>query len=95
MKEAEAVSTPATIRQIGTDTFERKDDFWVDRRYLNEQTLNIKYGSKAYLELLKKKPDLVKILSLGDVIFKMKDQYIKISDQGKETLSEKEWKQIL
>lgn len=91
MKEAVSLSNNQYIKRIGTRTFYFKDDFWMDSEYKDEITIDIKYSSRAYMDLVLKYPDLAKFLTLGkNIIVKFKGKFLKISDKGTEKLSEKE-----
>ena len=91
MKEADALSENSFIRRAGNRSFYWEDDFWVDTEYNKEKTIDIKYGSRAYTELILTYPQIAKIASMGEkVIFKFKCKFVKISDDGKEKLSKKE-----
>jgi len=91
MKEAVSISNSQYIKRIGTRTFYFKDDFWVDSEYKDETTIDIKFSSDAYTDLILTNPDVAKFLTLGEnVIVKYKGKFLKISDKGKERLSENE-----
>ena len=95
MKEAESLSTNQYIKRIGTRTFYFKDEFWTDSEYKDEKTIDIKYSSAAYLDLILTYPGISKYLALGEkVIVKYKGKFIKISDKGKEKLSKQELKYL-
>ena len=91
MKEAEALSENPFIKRAGNRSFYWKEDFWIDTEYKKEKTIDVKYGSPAYTELILTYPEIAKIAALGEkVIFKFKGKFVKISDQGKEKLTKKE-----
>lgn len=95
MKEAEALSDDSFITRAGNRSFYWQGEFWVDTEYNEEKTINIKYSSQAYTELILSYPEIAKIVSLGEkVIFKFKSKFVKISDEGKEKLSKKELKKL-
>ena len=91
MKEAEALSDNSFIKRAGNRSFYWKENFWIDTEYNAEKTIDIKYGSQAYTELILSYPEIAKMASLGEkVIFKFKGKFVKISDNGKKKLSKKE-----
>jgi Ca-activated chloride channel family protein len=95
MKEAEALTDDTFVKRIGSRTFFRKNGFWVDSEYKNEKIIDIKYGSQAYTEFLLTYPDAAKFLTLGEkVIFKYKDRFVKISDEGKANLGKDDLKKL-
>lgn len=95
MKEAVSLSNNQYIKRIGTRTFYFKNDFWMDSQYKDELTIDIKYSSSAYTNLVLKYPDLAKFFTLGEnIIVKYKGKFLKISDKGAEKLSEKELKSL-
>jgi len=96
MKEASAVADEATVRYVGARTFYLRDGFWMDGEYTDEKTLDIKYASQAYVNLMLTFPDAAKFCALGEtVIFKYKGVFVKISDKGREDIAEKELKRLL
>ncbi len=95
MKEAETISADQMIKRAGKRSFYKKDKFWLDTEYNEEKTINIKYGSQAYTELILTYPEIAKIVALGDkIIFKFKDKFVKISEEGKEKISKRELKKL-
>jgi Ca-activated chloride channel family protein len=95
MKEAEAPQESDFVKRIGSQTFYFKNDFWIDSEYLDEKTIDIKYSSSAYTDLILTYPEIAKIAALGNrVIFKFKDKFIKISEQGRESYSPDELKKL-
>ena len=91
MKEASSLSNSQYIKRIGTRTFYFKDNSWIDSDYKDQPTIDIKFSSQAYTDLILTYSDLAKFLTLGEnVIVKYKGKFLKISDKGKEKLSEKE-----
>jgi len=91
MREAKALSDTEYIKRIGARTFYFKNDFWVDSEYKNEETIDIKYSSQAYTDLILTYPEVAKFAAIGEkLIFKFKDKFIKISEQGKERFTQGE-----
>ena len=96
MKEAKTLADDEFMRRIGSRTFYFKDGFWVDSEYEEEKTVDIKYSSQAYMDFILTYPDAAKFLTLGEkVIFKYKDKFIKICEEGKENLSKDELRKLL
>ena len=61
-----AGSKTTQIKYVDNKTFFLKNDFWTDSEYEPEiKTINIKYASKEYFQLLSQKPELGKYLALG------------------------------
>ncbi len=95
MKEAEALSDNSFFKKAGNRSFYCKEECWVDTEYKNEKTIDIKFGSQAYTQLILTYPEIAKTAALGEkVIFKFKDKFVKISDEGKEKLSKKELEKL-
>jgi len=78
------------IKRIENQTFYLKNNFWVSSDYKEgDKTVNIKYMSDAYFEILNRFEDIKQFLSIGDkVVFKYKNIFIKISESGKDKLDE-------
>ncbi len=95
MKEAEAPQQSQFIKRIGTRTFYFKNDFWIDGKYTDEKTIDIKYSSQAYTDLILTYSELAKFAVLGEkIVLKFKGKFIKISDKGTEQLSQDELKNL-
>lgn len=95
MKEAEALADDEFVRRIGPRTLYFKDGFWVDSEYDEEETVDIRYSSQAYMNLILTYPDVAKFFTLGEkVIFKYKGKFIKICDKGKEDFSKDELRML-
>ena len=95
MKEAETISADQMIKRAGKRSFYKKGEFWIDTEYNEEKTINIKYGSQAYTELVLTYSEIAKIAALGEkVIFKFKDKFVKICENGKVKLLKKELKML-
>ena len=91
MKEAENVSGESNARIISNRTFHFDGEFWVDNEFKDEKTLDIKYASEAYKNLIFTFPETGKFLSMGEkLIFKFKGKFIKVSEAGKKSLSKEE-----
>ena len=85
MKEADAIGTHDLVKRVGNRTFYYIDDIWVDGEYDEDETIDIRYGSQAYIDLLLAHPELAKFAALGEkVIFQYKGKYIRISEEGKD-----------
>lgn len=96
MKEAESISRDSNTKMIGNRNFHFDGNFWIDNEFNQEKnTVDIKYSSEAYKNLILTFSETGKFLSLGEkVIFNFKGKYIKISDAGKEFLSKQELQKI-
>jgi len=94
-KDSEGLEDSEYVKRIGDRTFYLKNDFWIDGEYKDEKTIDIKYSSPAYMDLILTYPEIAKFAALGEkVIFKLKDNFIKISEQGKENLSQQELRKM-
>ncbi|MFZ5516184.1 MAG: VIT domain-containing protein [Candidatus Zhuqueibacterota bacterium] len=88
MKEANAIEDNVAVRRVAGRTFYLKENVWVDSEYADQKTVDVKFGSEAFQQILIKQPSLAKILALGDkVIFKWKKNYIRIWDTGAEDIT--------
>jgi hypothetical protein len=93
MKEMESGSSKDSdyVKRIGDRTFYWQDSLWVDSEYKNEKTIDIKYRSQAYMDLIITYRDVGKFMALGErVIFQLKGKYVKITEKGKETFAQNE-----
>jgi len=93
--QAAGESVSSTVRFIRGRTFVLKDSVWVEKGYSESaRTLEIRFGSEAYFELLRLRPEIQVFLSLGDqVIFRAGRRgtgpiYIKIGPTGREKLTD-------
>ena len=90
-KESEGLQDSQFIKRIGDRIFYFKNEFWVDGEYEDEKTIDIKYSSPAYTELILAYPEIAKFAALGEkVIFKFKEKFVKIADKGMESLNRDE-----
>jgi len=86
--ESEGFQDSQYIKRIADRTFYFKNDFWIDGEYKDEKTVDIKYSSQAYVELILTYPEIAKFAALGEkVIFKFKEKFVKIADKGMESLN--------
>ncbi len=96
MKEAETLTIGDEIIRIGDKSFYKKENWWMDTEFAKEKTIDIKYGSQAYAELILNYPELAKIVALGEkIVFKFKNKFIKIGDNGTDKLTKAELKKML
>ena len=68
MKQATVHTSPAqeTVRHVGKKTFYYTDGGWVDSEYTDDiKTVEIRFLSKRYFDLVAKKPEIGKYLALG------------------------------
>ena len=85
------------IRQVAGKNFEYVLGFWVDGDFKKEmKTIEVKYLSDAYFELIKREPRLKKVFALGEnVVVVMGKKAIVIQAEGKEKLTKSEFKELL
>jgi hypothetical protein len=98
MKEREtaALDPSDKMKRVGAHTFYLNSGFWIDSEYKNEKTIDIKYGSQAYLDLILKHPEAAKFAALGErVIFRVKGKYVRICERGRERFEVGELRQII
>jgi len=73
MEEPTAPGGPI-VRRVGTRTFYRVDDRWVDARHDDDaETVEIEAFSKEYFELAREHPDVAKCLALGNHVIVVAD----------------------
>lgn len=86
-----------SIRKVEGKTFEYVLGFWVDKEFKKDtETIEVKYLSDAYFELIKREPKLQKVFALGEnLVVVLGKKAIVIQAEGKEKLSEEEFKQLL
>jgi len=85
------------VQKVEGKTFEYVLGFWVDEEFKKEtETVEVKYLSDAYFELIKREPKLQKIFALGEnVVVVLGAKAIVIQAEGKEKLSKEEFKELL
>jgi Ca-activated chloride channel family protein len=78
------------VKRVNNQVFYFKNNSWISSEYKDgEKTIDIKYMSDAYLQILNKFGDLKKFFAIGDkIIVKYKNIFIKISETGKEKIDE-------
>lgn len=88
----------ARVRIVRARTFYQKGGEWFDSRYkpsAKTPVIEIAAFSDAYFELTRRHPELREYLALGDrVLIQTSQAAIRIGEQGKQRLTEAEWKQI-
>jgi Ca-activated chloride channel family protein len=95
MKEAESVPSMEGLQRVRGRTFYMREGFWVDQEYTDQKTIDLKAGSDAVVNLMLEFPETAKFLAMGEkVIFKFKDRFVKVSDQGEESLSRDEVREM-
>ncbi len=70
-----------TIRYIGSRTFYQSAGVWYDSEYnaqKDKAEKTLKVGSPEFLELLKTERRIAKYLALGDVVIKVKGEWVRI-----------------
>jgi Ca-activated chloride channel family protein len=84
------------LAQTGNKTFFYKTRVWMDSEYeVKEKSIKIQRFSSAYFQLANANPEIGKFLALGEkVIFKWKNSFYEIDDQGKQNFTEKELDQL-
>jgi len=95
MKETTAIEDNVAVRRIAGRIFYLKENVWIDSEFADQKTVDVKFGSAAYQQILLKQPSLAKILALGEqVIFKWKTSYFRIGDNGAENVTAKALRQL-
>ena len=84
-----------TIQNVGTRTFYRRSDQWIDARYTAQHVYNIRQFSDAHFQLLDADPELKKYSTLGEVTVVINGNAIQIGAKGEEKLSPEQLKTIL
>lgn len=76
------------IKRIDNQVFYFKNNIWISSEYKDpEKTIDIKYMSEAYFQILNKFSELKNFLAIGDkIIVKYKNIFIKIGETGKEKI---------
>lgn len=98
MKEQESGRSQASdfVKRIGDRTFYWQDSLWVDSEYKNEKTIDIKYRSPAYMDLIMAYRDVAKFMTLGArVIFRLQGKFVRIGEKGKEKFAKNELENLL
>lgn len=86
-----------SIRAAAGKTFELREGVWIDRETDGKSlpTLNVRFGSKAYFDLLAKHPELKPFFALGTkVTVQFKKVVIRLGDTGKAEMSAEDWKKV-
>jgi Ca-activated chloride channel family protein len=79
----------AALRRVDARVFHLRDGVWTDAKYTEKTpALTIKWGSTAYFELTRLRPDLVRVLALGPrlVVVLENGRALRIDEKGKEAL---------
>jgi Ca-activated chloride channel family protein len=94
--ELSGLTAQQTIKIVADKTFYLIDEVWTDEAHNKEKNLiKIKPYSDAYFELMKSVPKLNQYLSIGEnVIVNLGEYSIQIDEDGQESLSDKEIKQL-
>ncbi len=93
-EQATGVSQP-DARYIAGKTFYLRNGEWVDHSYKDEITVEIKYGSSAFLNLLASYPELGKFMTLGkSMVIGLRGKFIRIGDKGIEDKNQEELRKI-
>ena len=100
LKETEGLESPAAMvtKYIEGRTFYFDGEYWIDADYRDAKdpkVIEVKYAGDAYFQLLRKDPKIGKLLAIGEkVIVKVGKVFIKVTDTGKDTLTDEELKEI-
>ncbi len=95
MKESSFLTDNENVRRVDGRTFYLTDNIWIDSEFQAQKTIDVKYGSGAYIEILMEFPKLAKIFSLGEkVIFKYNERFIRIGDEGENSFKSDELRSI-
>lgn len=95
MQETVILDEDDAVKRIGHRTFMLDENVWTESTYNGEKTVDIKFGSAAYMDILMRYPKIARILKLGEhIVFKVADKYIRVGPKGKETLTATEIKKL-
>ncbi|MCX6100236.1 MAG: hypothetical protein NTV92_02195 [Candidatus Bipolaricaulota bacterium] len=76
------------MRIVGDRAYFLKDGVWTDSLYTGEATIDIAAYSDAYLDLARLLPWIAPHLAVGDrLIVRVGDVYVRIAEEGQETLT--------
>jgi len=91
-----SIATNADMRRVGTRTFVRRGEAWVDTGKRDSmQVTKVRAFSEAYFKLIEAIPELREIFALGDKITVAgRSIAIEISDDGVSSLDESKLRQI-
>jgi hypothetical protein len=91
-----SIATNTDMRRVGTRTFARRGDTWVDTGKRDSmQVTKVRAFSEAYFKLIEAIPELREVLALGDkVTVAGKSIAIEIGDDGVSSLDESKLRQI-
>ena len=101
MQEADVVATPGRqgLLSIQGRTLRLTDEgAWVDTEFdlAKDTPIQVKFASDAYFTLLRLYPDTRAFAERGDqLVFKFRNHFIQIGPEGKETMTEAEWRALL
>jgi hypothetical protein len=91
LKESVVEREEATpLRRVGERLFQRQGDAWIQTTYVPQTpTLEIKWGSPAYFELTRLRPDLGPALALGQKVTLLltPKRALRVGPAGKEALT--------
>jgi len=83
-----------TIQNVGTRTFYRQGNQWVDARYQSQRLYKVRQFSDAHFQLLAADPELRKYSTLGEVTVVINGNAVQIAGEGQEKLTPAELKAI-
>ena len=100
MRESERIQSPqefqSPARFVHGQTFILRDGVWIDSQFENQDVIEVKFNSHAYINLLLAYPEFGKYMKLGErIVVKFRDKFIRIGDTGEEKCSEQKWLRIL
>jgi Ca-activated chloride channel family protein len=90
LKNQSVAQSQRAVQQVNGQAFYQRGETWVDGRYEEKMpTITVKWGSEAYFQIVRQKPDLAKALAQGKsvVVVVAKNQALRVGDTGKETLT--------
>lgn len=85
------------VARVARKSFVRRNETWIDSEAADDDrtALAIRFGSKAYFDLLAKYPELKPIFALGaNVNVRFKNVILRIGEKGKTELATADWNLI-
>lgn len=84
-----------SIQNVGTRTFYRRNNQWVDAKYQTQHMYKIRQYSEAHFQLIEAQPELRKYSTLGDLTVIVNGNAVQIGPEGKDKLTRDEIKAIV
>jgi Ca-activated chloride channel family protein len=97
LKSRSVVSRQGSVQYVEGRAFYRRGEVWVDARSTERMpAIAVRWGSDAYFQIIRRRPDLARVLALGRqvVVVANGNQVLRIDETGKEALTDAEMRAL-